>query len=201
MQKIKDLFKKVFHLIFGIQNNIMFILSSSFLITAIIYIILAFISQENHNAATVFIYISGFLFSIWITLTQGPDSAPKFFGGIVRLYVFLFLFILSLYNCLIFALEYSSTNNFMNIIIIIISSILLLLCSIYFVSRLMNILYFIKKIFAQIKIKLFNTTNPATTKVKALIENITAFLVAIGGLTVAIKVITESIFQVMDYFK
>lgn len=197
MHKIKEIVKKTFNLIFDVQNNIMFILSSSFLITAVIFILLALISQENRNASTVFTYISGFLLSIWINLVQESDSAQKFISGLARLYVFFIIFIFSLYNCLVFAIEYNSQN----ILKIIMSSIGLLLCSIYFVSRLMNIFNFVKRMFAQIKMKLFNTTNPATTKAKALIENITAFLVAIGGLTVAIKVITESIFQVMDYFK
>lgn len=197
MHKIKKIFKKAFNLIFAVQDNIMFILSSSFLITAVIFILLAFISQENQNASTAFTYISGFFLSIWINLIQESDSAQKFISGLARLYIFFIIFIFSLYNCLVFAMEYNSQY----IIIIILSSIGLLLCTIYFVSRLMNIISFVKRIFVQIKMKLFNTANPATSKAKALIENITAFLVAIGGLTVAIKVITESIFQVMDYFK
>ena len=197
MHRIREILKKAFNLIFDVRNNIMFILSSSFLITAIIFILLALISQENRNASTIFTYISGFLLSVWINLVQESNSTQKFAGGLTRLFVFFIIFILSLYNCLDFAIEYNSQNTIKTIL----SSIGLLLCTIYFVSRLMNIFSFVKRMFAQIKMKLFNTTNPATTKAKALIENITAFLVAIGGLTVAIKVITESIFQVMDYFK
>lgn len=84
---------------------------------------------------------------------------------------------------------------------VILSCVGLFFCVFYFISKLADIVELIRKGFRQIKIKLFNTANPATTKFKALIENITAFLVAVGGLTVAVKVIAESLFQVLGYFK
>lgn len=197
MHKMKVIFKKIFKLVFGIENNLTFTLSSSFFITAIIFSLLTFLSQDNSNVMSVFTIISALFFDLWIIIIQGFDSVYKFSCSLLRLLAFFIILIFSFRNCMYFMQDYNSTN----LIKVIFSSMGLLLCSIYFVSKLINIFDFIKKIFTHIKAKLFNTTNPATSKAKALIENITAFLVAIGGLTVAIKVITESIFQVMDYFK
>ena len=67
----------------------------------------------------------------------------------------------------------------------------MLLCSFYLVAKFIDIFIFAKKVFKQIKEKLFNSVQPATSKAKALIENITTFLVSIAGLGVAIKAIIE----------
>ncbi len=193
-QKIKNIFK----ILFGTNSDILLKINFSSLITGIIFFILAVGTPENNpNSAEIFTYIAGICFAIWINIIQEFDSASKFMTEFSRLTIFFIIFIFSAYNCLTFSSNYDSNS----IVKVAFSSVGLFLCSFYFVSKLMSIFNFIKKMFRNIKIKLFNSDNPANSKTKALIENITAFFVSIGGLTVAIKVIAESIFQVFDYFK
>lgn len=193
-QKIKIIFK----ILFGVNSDILLKINFSSLITGIIFFILAVGTLENNpNSAEIFTYISSFCLAIWISVMQESDSTSKFMTEFIRLTIFFIIFIFSAYNCLTFSLNYDSNS----VVKVAFSSIGLFLCSFYFVSKLMSIFNLIKKMFRNIKIKLFNSDSPTNSKIKSLIENITAFLVAIGGLTVAIKVITESVFQIFDYFK
>lgn len=72
---------------------------------------------------------------------------------------------------------------------------------IYFISKINDIFNYIKLIIKRLKIKVFNTDKPTSTGYKALLENITVFLVSIGGFCVAIKTIFQSIFQIIDLFE
>ena len=194
---MKNILKKIFGIIFGSEDSIMFKINCSLFITAIIFFILDILSYENQDSAITFTIISGFLFSLWLNIVQGADSVHKFACELIRFCAFLIILFFSLYICF----NYTLNNNSVNTICVYFSCFGLLLCAYYFTSKAISIIKFIKKIFSKLKAKLFNTTDSAPNKIKALIENVTAFLVAIGGLTVAIKVITESIFQVMNYFK
>lgn len=194
-----DVLKKIIKIVFGVESNIEFKFSCAAFITGIIFFLFACISQENTFAMKMFTYLSAINFSLWLIITKGADSTTLFLYELVRLIIFFTIFLLSLYVCLSF-LSNQQTNCF-SVLTIILSSIGLLGCSFYFVSHFINTFNFIKKIFQQVKTTLFNTENNVTNKIKALIENITAFLVTIGGLTVAIKVIAESVFQVLNYLK
>lgn len=194
---MKKIVKKIFKFTFGSDDYILFKTNCSLFITAIMFFILGILSYENQDSFTTFTIISGFLFSIWLSIVQGADSAYKFICELIRFCFFFIITILSLYACLNYALD----NNSVSTICVYLSCFCLLSCTYYLTSKAISIINFIKKIFFEFKTKLFNTTDPAPNKLKTLIENVTAFLVAIGGLTVAIKVITESIFQVLSYFK
>lgn len=189
---MKEKIRKLIKAIRSNTNNLMLKLNISFLITAIIFFIFAFLSQKISDSSSILTFISAFYFCIWLILTKGSNSIEKFFFELIRLYFLFIIFLLSLYECLNFILNYDSSS----IIGIILSSLGIFCFILYLTSAFINIIALIKKVFLQIKLKLFNTPNPAPSKIKALIENITAFLVALGGLTVAIKVITESIFQI-----
>lgn len=192
---MKEKIKKIFRFIFGSDNSIFFKMSCSLFIMAITFAILGILSYEGSD--NTFTIISSVVFSIWLNIVQGADSVEKFVYELIRLSIFFLIFILSLCVCLSYALDNTSAN----VILVYLSCFGLLICIYYFISKTISIINFIKKIFSKIKAKLFNSPSPAPNKIKALIENVTAFLVAVGGLTVAIKVITESIFQVLDYFK
>lgn len=194
---MKKNIKKIFRFIFGSDNSIFFKMSCSLFIMAITFAILGILSYENQGSDNTFTIISAVVFGIWLNIVQGVDSVEKFMYELIRLSIFFLIFLLSLCVCLSYALDNASVN----VILVYLSCLGLLICIYYFISKTISIINFIKKIFSKIKVKLFNSTNPAPNKIKALIENVTAFLVAVGGLTVAIKVITESIFQVLDYFK
>lgn len=195
---MKNKFIIIFETIFGTRKNIPFKLSLSSLVTSIIFLTLEFVSLKNYNESNdFFIYSSTFFFTIWLITAKGIDSAGNFFLELGRLFSFFIIFILSLGFCITF-------NNYHGIklcIFVALSFLGLFCCSLYFVSKLSDIFDFMKDLFKQIKIKLFNSDKPATTKTNALIENTTAFLASIGGLTVAIKTITESISQVLSYFQ
>lgn len=194
---MKKKLKKIFKIIFGSDDSILFKTSCSLFIMGITFAILGILSYETQSSDNTFTIISAFVFSIWLNIVQGADSVEKFVYEIIRLAIFFLIFLFSLCVCLSYALD----NTSVNVILVYLSCLGLLICIYYFISKAISIINFIQKIFSKIKAKLFNSTSPAPNKLKALIENITAFLVAVGGLTVAIKVITESIFQVLDYFK
>lgn len=194
---MKNFFKKTFKFMFGTDNDIMFKINCSIFITTILLSILSVLSSENHDSNITFTIIAGLLWGIWINIVQGTDSINKFFFELFRFCFFFILLFLSLYVCLNYALDSTSVNT----ICVYFSCFGLFLCICYLTTKTISIINFIKNIFSKLKAKLYNSTEPAPNKIKALIENITAFLVAIGGLTVAIKVITESTFQVLSYFK
>jgi len=193
-QKIKNIFK----LIFGTENNLLFNISFSSLITGLIFALLAIIaSNYDSESSNVFVYISSICFSIWMIVIQGSDSIMKLIIGFLRLIGFFLILIYSLNVCLTFSMDHNSES----LIRIILASIGLFACSFYIITKITSVFNLVKNLFIQIKIKLFNSSNTSENKFKALIENVTAFLVSIGGLTVAIKIITESVFQILDYLK
>lgn len=194
--RMKQTVKKIIKVIFGNSDNLRFKIVVTSFVMAIIFCLLALVSAENNSAINIFTIMSSIFFSAWLIIVQGSDSASKFLYEFVRLLVFLLIFIYSLQYCAQFALGQSSNTLF-----VVLSCLGLFLCAFYFISKFADIFEFVKKVFRQIKIKLFNTANPAKTKFTALLENITAFWVAVGGFTVAIKVIVESIFQTLSYFE
>jgi len=190
--------KKLFKIIFGTDDNIHFYISSAFLTTALLFLILSAITAEtNPNSTEIFSYISSTCFAMWMTLVHGYNSLKNFTIEFMRLLIFFYTFIRSLYTCLQFSLDYYSVP----ISTIIFSAFGLFLCLCYFIAKLTSIFNLVKNLFNQIKAKLFNSDNPAPSKAKALIENVTAFLVSISALTVAIKSIAEPILQILERFK
>ncbi len=175
----------------------MFKLKCTLFITAIIFFILTILSNQNSNSSTTFNFISGILWSIWLEIVQYTNSIKKFFLELFRFCIFLIIFSLSLYYCFIYIVD----STLVNTICVYLSCFGIFLSTFYFISKIISMIIFFKKITSIIITKLYNTSDLVPNKIKALIENVTAFLVAIGGLLIAIKVITESIFQLMNYFK
>lgn len=193
---MRQTFKKIFKLVFGTEDNISFILNLSLLLTSIIFFILASAFHADSNSSVTVTYIAVFFFCIWLDITQGADSSFKLGVELFRLMFFLILFIFCTYDCLVFC----SCFKVGEIPHVILCALGLLFCSIYFIAKLNIIFNFIKNLFFTIKIKLFNSTQPAATKTKALLENITTFLISISGFVIAIKGIIEVIFQIFKLF-
>ena len=193
---MKNTLIKIFEKIFGTRKNIPFKLSLSSLVTSIIFLALEFVSQKNYNKSNdFFLYSSAFFFVIWLISAKGIDSAENLIIELARLLFFFIIFIFSLDFCI-------SLYNYQGITFYtlgILSALGLFFCSIYFISKLSDIFDFMKNLFRQIKIKLFNSDQPATTKAQAFIENITTFLTSIGGLAIAIKTIIECISQKLNF--
>lgn len=200
IEKLGKFLKTTFKIIMGIDDNrnLSFYASFSFLITGVIFFVLAVGSlQQDIKSSNIFTYISSICFSIWLIGVQGSNSASKFVMELIRLISFFFILLFSLDICLEFYINHSSKS----IVWVIFSSFGLFICVFYIISKLTTIFNLIKKLFKKIKNKIFDSNRTSDNKVKALIENITAFLVAVGGLTVAMKVIAESLFQVFEYLK
>lgn len=194
---MKQKIRKLFGIIFGTNTSILFCVSLSSLVTGIIFLIFStIVFQNNHDSGRVFMCASSAFFSVWISTTQDSDTFTKFVAEFVRLAIFFLVFIFSTYNCLIFCLDYNNQP----VIMICISFVGIFLCVCYFICKLTSIFHFIQKILNQIKIKIFGSNNYTPTKTKTLIENVTAFLISVGGLTIAVKTIVESIFQLFGYF-
>lgn len=191
---MKTKIKKLFKIVFGTDSNIIAKFNITAFISAITFLLVAMLYPTTSTEATLFSNASAFCFVIWTTITKGVESTQKFFFDLIRIFLFFTLLIFSLNICL-------NLSRQSNILIYgVLNCIVLFFCIFYFVSKISSIFDFIKNLFYKIKNKLFNNIAPATSKWNALIENITAFLVTIGGLTIALKTIAESLLQIKEYF-
>lgn len=182
--------KKIFLIIYGSNKNIFFGVSVASLITSIILTIFMFLFQSNKVASLFFTYAAASFFAIWLILTRGIDSTEKLGHELIRLVFFLIVFIASL-SCLLQIDKHYIKKTF--------ACLGLFSSCIYFVFKLNDIFSFVKSIFNQLKIKLFNTDKPTSTGIKSVIENITVFLVSIGGFFIALKTIIETVLQISKY--
>lgn len=187
---MKGKIKKIINKIFGTKNNIWLKANLSCFFTGALFCIFALMFEKEYPSqpTMVFSYISGLLLAIWLITLESKDKPRIIIIESIRLMAFFCILVYSLNFCINFSVEY---NGFLLILFSILSCIGILLCSFYLIAKFIDIFYFVKKVFKQIKEKLFNSAQPATSKAKALIENITAFLVSIAGLGIAIRTIIE----------
>lgn len=190
---MKDKFKKIFNVVFGSDKDIPFKIATSLFITSLILSIFTWIYRENSLRLTFFTYVSSISFSFWLIFSYGIDTSAKIAYEAFRLIIFFPIFIISIY--------YLLPNSSNNIFIIILSCFGIFFSCIYFSSKLDDTINFIKILFKKLKIKIFNTENTISTGFKSVLENITVFLVSIGGFLIAIKTIVEVIFQIVNFFK
>lgn len=193
---MKEKLKKIFSSIFGTQENIMIKINISCFIASVIFFMFAFTYQTDYGKESYFTFISAFFFAMWIILTGGVDSLGTLASGTTRLFCFLCIFV----GSFSYSLQYVVNDKEISLLRLGVSVVGIVLCITYVVCKMVDIFNFVKKLFGQIKLKLFNTDKPATNKAKALIENSTAFMIAIGGFAIAIKTIVETIYQIMEYF-
>lgn len=184
------LFKKVTKIIFGTENNIFIKINLSCFFTGVLFWIFALMFQKEYpkQPTEVFACISEILLGIWLITLETKDKPYEIIKEIFRVIAFFLILFFSLNFCINLSINY---NGFLLILFSIFSCIGILLCSFYLIAKFIDIFLFAKKIFIHIKQKLFNSVQPATSKAKALVENITAFLVSIAGLGIAIRTIIE----------
>ena len=194
---MQDKIKKILKKIYGFDKHIMFKFSISCLIMSIIMSVFIWIYKDETDFANYFTYVSAIFFSLWVIFTKGIDSLEKFLYEFVRLVIFITLFMSSV----VFLLMLTSFTKPVGMIIMVLACMGVFVSCIYFTSKINDIFNYIKLIIKRLKIKVFNTDKPSSTGYKALLENITVFLVSIGGFCVAIKTIFQSIFQIIDIFK
>ena len=187
---MKEKIKIIIKIIWGTENNLLLKLNLSFLFAGILFFAFAFMFQKEYPSqpTMTFSYISGVLLAIWLITLETKDKPMEIIREFIRLIIFFFILTYSLFFCVNLCVKY---NGFSLILFSILSCIGILSCLFYLIAKFIDIFNFTKKIFKQIKEKLFNSVQPATSKAKALIENITAFLISIAGLGIAIKTIIE----------
>ena len=188
--------KKIIKITFGTESNLMLKFGLSCFITGFLFFLFALIFQANSvtQHTMIYTYISAVLFAISIITAGNITSLYEFFKETFRFFFAFMILTFSLNFCIIQSINY---NGVILVFYSILSCIGFLFCSFYLVSKFIDIFKTAKKIFIQFKRKLFDSVEPATTKAKALIENITAFLVAIAGLGLAIKTIIEPLIDLM----
>ena len=189
-QKIRALIEGVF----GVQENIAFKINMTILVSGTFFFLFAFIQEGVRGKDSVFTFLSSLFLVLWLVLVKGVDSFTNIAFEMLRILVFLFGFIFSLAYILEYILHDSEIS-----VMGMVAAIIGMVCSIfYLVCKFFSVFSFVKNIFRLVKKKLFNTEKPASNKFKAAIENITTFLVSIGGFAIAIKTIVETVFQITD---
>lgn len=196
-QLIKKIIKIIIKTITGSNENITFKFCLSALIASITFFILSSLYNDDPLAANIFMFFSVTFSGIWLTTAKGIITAYQCGFELIRLTGFLFTF----YFLLTFFKNFSIYTGFGLYIRIILVCIALFPCCLYLVAKFCDILDFFKKTFASIKSKLYNSSDPPTSKTKAFIENITALLASIISLSVAVQTITNTIINIFYTFK
>lgn len=193
---MKAKIKEIIKIVFGTENNILLKFSLSCFFTGILFFILAlFFRNENKmQQSMAFTHISGVLLAIWLISIETKKSAWEIMKELFRLIAAFFVLIFSLNFCLNQSINLTGFKLFFCSIF---SCIGILMCFFYLISKFIDILKSIKKAIGHFKNKLFGSEKPTTSKIKSLIENITAFLVTVAGLGVAIKAIIEPLLNLI----
>lgn len=188
--------KKIIKTIFGTENYILLKFSLSCFFTGILFFALALYFQNDNTTqpTMTFTYISGILLAIWLITIENRDSAWEIIKELFRLIISFIFLIFSLNFCLN---QSKHLIGFKLVFLSTLSCIFILLCLFYLISKFVDILKSIKLAVKHFKNKLFGSEKPTTSKIKSLIENITAFLVTIAGLGVAIKTIVEPLLNLI----
>lgn len=184
MSKLKSIVVNIF----GTKNNIKSKLNLSFFITGIFFFFLIVLFKDNNTIASAYTIVSGTLLAFWIISSKNVNSLYDYFWEVLRFIFFFVLLFISLYISIV-EIPVSQGIKFLGLLLL--SSILLLCCSFYYISKFADIFTIIKNAFVQAKDRLFDSIQTETSKTKALIENVTAFLVSITGLGIALKTIVE----------
>lgn len=189
--------KKLFKQLFGTKKNISFKLSLSLFSASIIFLCLSLLFQTNTTIC--FIFEIAFTLSILLCflLIAVNKNAKNFIFETIRFTLFFVFFILSF----AFITHILSFNGFFLYFGSLFSCTGVIYCSVYLICKFSDIYNFFKKIFMYIKFKLYDTTEPPTSKVRAFIENITALLASIIALSVTVQTIADTIINLFHSLK
>ena len=165
--------KKIIKTIFGTENYILLKFSLSCFFTGILFFALALYFQNDNTTqpTMTFTYISGILLAIWLITIENRDSAWEIIKELFRLIISFIFLIFSLNFCLN---QSKHLIGFKLVFLSTLSCIFILLCLFYLISKFVDILKSIKLAVKHFKNKLFGSEKPTTSKIKSLIENITA---------------------------
>lgn len=184
----KNFFKKIF----GTDENISFKISSAFLISAIIFGIFTWIYKDDKNLTTAFTYASSIGFACWMLIAKGIERLEYVGYESLRFLIF--------FCILIPSMNYLLNMPSLNIFWFIMACLGVFVSCIYVITKLNDLYSFMNALFVKLKMKLFNTDNISSTGIKAMIENITVFLVTIGSFFIAVKTIMKTLLQIREMF-
>lgn len=194
---MKSIIKKIIKFLFATENNISLKFSFSLLVTGLLFFMFGFHIQDSGNKQMLDLFgaMTSLSLGMWLTSIQEEKSIWEFIKGLFRMFIFLLILICSLNFCLNSGVTLQGTKLYIGSIL---SYLGIMGCSFYFISKFVDVFHFFKNLFSQVKRKIFNSiqsgeSEQKTTKLKAFIENTTAFLLSITGLAVAIKAILEPI--------
>ncbi|MEZ3445031.1 MAG: hypothetical protein K1W30_07865 [Lachnospiraceae bacterium] len=194
---MKNHIKKIIEILFGTKENIIFKFSLSALTTSIIFLILSILYKDNSTVWKLLVMFCGFFFATWMGTAKGITTVQHFVYELFRLCGFFACFFVVL-NIFINISNYTGLLLFL---LTIAACFIIFLCSFYLVVKFNDIFEFFQKTFKYLKNKLYNTTEPPTSKAKAFIENITALLASIVALSVAVQTIANTIINLFHSFR
>ena len=186
---MKNTFKKIFKILYGCDDNIKYKIISTLFITSVIETILSFMYKDNAFLSNLFSNFSGIGFALFLIFLRGFEFSKKISCELLRFAIFFPMFLYSVSYLL------HITNK--NIFKIILALFFAFISCLYFSSELDDFIILIKTLFKKLKIKLFNTDTPTPTGFKSVLENITVFLVSIGGFLISIETIIKVITQIL----
>ena len=166
----------------------------SCLAIGLLYFILGFFQSQHSTISLMFSIISGMFLAAWIITSEDHKTVLGILAEIISLLIFIF----SLIHSLNFILNFLySTYGKKFIIYSILSSIGLFYCCVYLTLKFVSIFNYIKKIIRKIQKSIFNFQEDRPSKLKLFLQNTTAILIALSGITVAIKSIVEPLITLL----
>lgn len=189
--------KKLLVLIFGEQKNLYLKFNISLFLSGFLFALFAVVHAKSIQSTNLnfFEIMTTLSFSLWLIITQGADAFEKTIEGLFRLLFQLIIFSISLNYCYSF---YTYRNTGFRYLFGVFACIGLLSFVFYCISIFSDIFVFIKRILILIKNHFFGQVNSTTSKVKIVIENITALLLSITSFIVVFKSIMDTLLQVFN---
>ena len=196
--------KKYFVSFINNENNIRTKLNISFFITALFLFSLFILNSNNHSFQVKTIeVISAIYFVLWLMTTSNYDMTYDMIKEFLKVIFFFGCIVFSLYFWLNAVLvDYNQPILFL--LLAFTYSIVTLLCVYYITDKFFTIVSTVKTMFNKLNTKLIDyvsNNEGKPTLLKRVIINVTAFLVALGGLAASIATITSTITSIYSNFK
>ncbi len=164
------------------------------LIIGMLYFILAILQLEKNGISYVFSLLSGIFLATWIITAKNLKTVCGIIAETIFLLIFVFSFIYSL-NFLVILVH--KTYGMKLLVFSLLSSIGLFYCCVYLLLKCNILFSYFKKIIYKIKTTIFTFQDDKQNPLKIFFQNITAMLLALGSLIIAIKGIIEPIIMLL----
>lgn len=196
MEKLKKFIRSCFKLLFGDTNYIMLKLNITSFLMAVIFLVfgVTYINHSDSALKSTLSSLSGIFFGLWLILTEAQIKSDKFIINFARNLVFILIFIFSFGYIASVLLQQRGFNKFL----FIGSTILLYLCIYNVIVIVANVIKVMHELFTKLVSTIFKLSANPFIK---FIQNTTVVLISIAGFLAAVYTITETIFNILGYFK